>query len=264
MSWLFSRALVEAYSEAVCWDGAPSAPLSVMPTPHRFLRLDKTMEPSNLSRFGLTCAVLTADHGAALLTWYLAVFPARTSAPQAREPESRVSDPDCGWKWPESSVKYDPASRSWKTRQCSLLGGLDEFSETWPLWGSMRDGECWARPTLAPRISATGYGLWPTPTATLGTKGGRITPRKGREGGTLIEAVSHRMFPTPCATDWKTGYRIDTEAGKAQREARSKPLRDHSAPGGQLNPTWVEWLMGWPLGWTDLGGLEKDKSHNAP
>ena len=22
---------------------------------------------------------------------------------------------------------------------------------------------------------------------------------------------------------------------------------------GQLNPTWVEWLMGLPLGWTDLG-----------
>jgi hypothetical protein len=23
--------------------------------------------------------------------------------------------------------------------------------------------------------------------------------------------------------------------------------------GGQLNPTWVEWLMGWPLGWTAFG-----------
>ena len=29
--------------------------------------------------------------------------------------------------------------------------------------------------------------------------------------------------------------------------------------GGQLNPTWVEWLMGWPLGWTDLKPLETDK-----
>ena len=26
-----------------------------------------------------------------------------------------------------------------------------------------------------------------------------------------------------------------------------------TASGGQLNPTWVEWLMGFPLGWTDLG-----------
>jgi len=28
---------------------------------------------------------------------------------------------------------------------------------------------------------------------------------------------------------------------------------------GQLNPTWVEWLMGWPLGWTDLKPLAMDK-----
>lgn len=28
------------------------------------------------------------------------------------------------------------------------------------------------------------------------------------------------------------------------------------AVGGTLNPTWVEWLMGFPLGWTDLEHLE--------
>jgi hypothetical protein len=26
--------------------------------------------------------------------------------------------------------------------------------------------------------------------------------------------------------------------------------------GGKLNPTWVEWLMGFPLGWTDLEDSE--------
>ena len=31
------------------------------------------------------------------------------------------------------------------------------------------------------------------------------------------------------------------------------------ANGGQLNPTWVEWLMGWPLEWTDLKPLATDK-----
>ena len=33
--------------------------------------------------------------------------------------------------------------------------------------------------------------------------------------------------------------------------------------GMRLNPTWVEWLMAWPLGWTDLKPLEMDKSHSA-
>jgi hypothetical protein len=34
----------------------------------------------------------------------------------------------------------------------------------------------------------------------------------------------------------------------------SPPLS--SAIGGQLNPMWVEWLMGFPLGWTDLEDSE--------
>lgn len=75
MSWLFSQALVAEYSAATSLDGAPSAPLSVMPTPHRFWRNDKTMEPSQLSLFGLTCAVLTEDHGEALLMWFRGGFP---------------------------------------------------------------------------------------------------------------------------------------------------------------------------------------------
>jgi hypothetical protein len=46
-----------------------------------------------------------------------------------------------------------------------VTAGLDEFSETWPAAGSMRNGTvCQLRP-LAPRTSATGSGLWPTPVA---------------------------------------------------------------------------------------------------
>lgn len=26
----------------------------------------------------------------------------------------------------------------------------------------------------------------------------------------------------------------------------------------QLNPDWTEWLMGWPIGWTDLRPLDKE------
>lgn len=36
MSWLFSQALVEAYLEATCSAGEPSAQLNAMPTQHRF------------------------------------------------------------------------------------------------------------------------------------------------------------------------------------------------------------------------------------
>jgi hypothetical protein len=33
--------------------------------------------------------------------------------------------------------------------------------------------------------------------------------------------------------------------------------------GGQLNPTWVEWLMGYPLGWTALEGWGTRSSRSA-
>ncbi len=29
---------------------------------------------------------------------------------------------------------------------------------------------------------------------------------------------------------------------------------------GQLNPTWVEWLMGYPIGWTDIGSENQKES----
>jgi hypothetical protein len=32
-----------------------------------------------------------------------------------------------------------------------------------------------------------------------------------------------------------------------------------SGHGGQLNPDWVEWLMGWPIGWTDCEPLGTDR-----
>ena len=52
MSWLFSQALVEAFSEENSSAGKPCAQLNVMPTQHKFLRNGKTMDASNLSRYG--------------------------------------------------------------------------------------------------------------------------------------------------------------------------------------------------------------------
>lgn len=83
MSWLFSQALVEEYSGGTCSDGEPCAPLSSSPMQRAFLSHGKTTGFSRLSRFGMTCERLTDDHGAALLTSYLAASRARTSAPPA-------------------------------------------------------------------------------------------------------------------------------------------------------------------------------------
>jgi len=79
MSWLFSQALVEAYSEANFLTEESSAQLNVMPTPQLFWRNDKTMAFSKFSQFGPTSRLLTADHGEELLTWFREVSLARIS-----------------------------------------------------------------------------------------------------------------------------------------------------------------------------------------
>jgi hypothetical protein len=58
-------------------------------------------------------------------------------------------------------------------------------------------------------------------------------------------------WPTPTAHNAK-------ETNAPSESQRNTPTLAAQA-GGSLNPTWVEWLMGWPLGWTDLKRLEMDK-----
>jgi len=66
--------------------------------------------------------------------------------------------------------------------------------------------------------------------------------------------VERGLWPTPTARDWRSGHASENTHAK-----NSRPLSEVAARGeviGQLNPQWVEWLMGFPLGWTDLEGSE--------
>ncbi len=195
MSWLFSQALVEEYSQVSCSDGEQSAQLSVMPTPQLFWRNDKMTDFSIFFRFGLTSQLLTADHGAELLMSFLVGFPVRISARREKAQACPESEADSGLKWQGSFAKYDPGLSLWKTHQFSLLGGLESYSETWPRWGSMRNGECWERPTWERRTKGTEYGYWPTPTKSDGTGGPGSSGRQGGEN--LRTAVKTRLWPTP-------------------------------------------------------------------
>lgn len=83
-------------------------------------------------------------------------------------------------------------------------------------------------------------------------KRNKIPPTGVHAGDTLTDFVT--LWPTPNARDWKSG-----KVSEATLERNSRPLSEAAANGqtsGQLNPTWVEWLMGFPLGWTDLEGSE--------
>ncbi len=250
MSWLFSRALVEAFSEDTCLVGAPSVPSNENPTPLLFLPLDKMTDFSRLSRFGMTFAPLTENRGADVLTWFLEGFPARTSVPQARVLGSTASDPVCGSTWRELSVRYDPDTSSWKTARCSSSEDLPWSSVTLPKWGMTRSGALWAQQTLARPINATGSGLWPTPTVF----GNNNRPGASKKAGWGL-AVAARMWPTPNAGSPNWGGTMREWGGSKNWVRREMP----ELAAGPLNPVWVEWLMGWPQGWTDLEPLAMDR-----
>lgn len=268
MSWLFSQALVAEYSAATCLDGEPSAQLSVMPTQHKFWRNDKTMEPSQLSRFGLTCAVLTEDHGAALLTWFLADSHVRTYQLPGMVTVSTVLAQVSGEKWRESSARYDLITSTWKTHLCLWDEDLPWSSVTLPKWGMTRSGALFQHPTAERPISGNVAGLWPTITV----HGNHNQPSSSKNAGWGLSSAV-KQWPTPTATLATKGGRVTPCASASKGSSPASLIRksgksrvndriDHAvmaSDGGQLNPEWVEWLMGWPIGWTELKPLAMDK-----
>ena len=92
--------------------------------------------------------------------------------------------------------------------------------------------------------------MWPTPIvgdAHLSSKP-EVAIKRIKEGKiTLSRAVQSKMWPTPTANEEAAG----TSKGKMQKMLGNHP-KVRSQGIGTLNPTWVEWLMGFPIGYTDL------------
>jgi hypothetical protein len=285
MSFIFSQALVEEFSAGNCLDTELFALLSGSHTPKLSLWHDKTMAPSRLSRFGMTCSLLTESLGADVLTWWLAGFPVKTSASQEKAQASAASDPGCGVTWRASLAKFDPDSCSWKTAQLSLLGGSELSSVIWPRSGMTADGQCWELPMLGRRTSGTGCGYWQTPVAddSVNRAKGKINSRgepklsaqvmqwptpcanshTGAGSGpnktgapNLQTVVQSRTWPTATATAYKgwspNHNRADTDDRLDYSVERQAFSPGQATPLMRLNPNWVEWLMGWPIGHTEL------------
>jgi len=218
---LCSQEQEEASSEAICWDGERFAPSSGQTTLGRYCLPDSETGSCPDSRSGMMSRPSTETHGEGESMSSQAGSHVRTSAQPGKAQESTGRGLECGSTWPGSFAKYDPDSSSWKTPQYSLLEGLDVFSETWPRWGTMRNGECWELPTLEGAMTGTESGFsHPTPTCS-DHKGAcaREEPRMGQLKDWMFETLTHSqstIYPTP-------GF--------------------------------MERVMGWPIGWTELKPL---------
>jgi hypothetical protein len=127
----------------------------------------------------------------------------------------------------DSFAYYDPVSCSWKTSQVLLLGDateLDEFSGTWPRSGLMRNGMLRALTSSMGQVStenASGY--WHTPTTRdfKGQSGRGNRERRGKNGRLHIANLCDQIV-------------------------------DYGRQDLVRSATFREWLMGLPIGHTDL------------
>lgn len=113
--------------------------------------------------------------------------------------------------------------------------------------------------------------LWPTPRANADT-GPDIC---ARQGGATLQTAAAALYPTPNARDWKGpdlssrhgGASLShfTETGERSHHSRQVPETPRRGPRSsdtgptsrpRLNPEFVDWLMGWPPGWTACAPLE--------
>ena len=299
MSWLYSQVLVEEYLEANSLGGEQYVQLNGNHTQQAYCAPDKMTKFSRLSRFGMMCKPLMENLGEELLMWYLEDFPVKTSHQQEEEQELMGNEVQCGSTWQESFAKFSQDTHLWKTPHCLLKEDCPECSGTWPRWGMMQNGECWEQQKLGQTIKEIESGSlqkWPTPDTNCGQRRSQpnwtptrksghpaqytinqvvrdkwptprscsamaatITPESAwneKRNPNLETIVGQRMFPTPTAHNSKEGNY------PSEQNRNTPSLATHA--GGKLNPMWVEWLMGWPLGWTDLKPLETDKFHYVP
>ncbi len=275
MSWHFLQGQEEASWEGNCLDGAPFALLNLIPTPAKSCSRDRLTDALTDSRSGITCGPSTENHGKAESMSSAEDSLARTSAQLERERESQGLDPVCGPKWHALSARFDLALCSWKTARSLFPEVLPWSSVILPRWGMMHDGECWERNTPELPISGTGFGSWPTPVAD-----GDRTTNYAQGGTSLGWAVRNVPTPTVHGNYNRKGASKTSGNGLAtwvkqvptptchDRKGKSGAKRGKGATGGPcltmvvggtLSPMWVEWLMGWPIGWTDCAVLETDK-----
>jgi hypothetical protein len=189
-----------------------------------------------------------------------------------------------------SSPNAGPAGVSSRTCAGMCRSGCETCEATWKAWAIGLRQDYSRRRKLGRRTGESESISLPTPTAqSYGTNKGGAAGRVGSAGPSLETMARHNLWPTPtvCGNDnrkgasptsgdglatadrrcsWPTPTARDWKSGSASPETmarNSRPLSEEAGPG-LLNPTWVEWLMGVPTGWTACGSLETESSRPAP
>ena len=230
-----------------------------------------------------------ASRGVAEFMESLPVIRASHSASQASDKGPTTRDTS-GPRSSASLAKWDPSSCSWRMSQDTFDWASTECSVILPKSGSTRSGRLYERPMSEPHTEGSESSSWPTPRAfmhkdasydrgrsNLGevvTNWATPTARDWKDGadpsdktptnallgrqaprvtGQMFRGGSGRLFPTPRAQDSYERSNRKTIIRARQGEAQmtlTRWVRGPQASRLRLNPNFVEWLMGFPEGWT--------------
>jgi hypothetical protein len=166
---------------------------------------------------------------------------------------------------------YDQSTQSWRMSEDISLWGDYKSLENLPKSGMTRNGVLYQQQEWVRPIDENASSLWPTPTAVNRAMEGNVRMYRAKiEVGEMTEQEANAilgksvweahskipaMWPTPTYGKLAggTGGMQQIEAKYLAGEITSEERRAMRAGnGGKLNPMWVEWLMGFPIGWTDL------------
>jgi len=227
------------------------------------------------------------------LTSYVAATPASPFQQQANATAQTTHD-TFGLGLEKPLANYDLNTQSWKMYEDTFLSDSTLYSGKWPASGMTLNGKLFPQPQLVRHIVEIVSLLWPTPTANdsknVNPKANRrpglvaavnnaptpsgnwptpttadvytdnLTSSQQTDGSmhsvTLGQAV--QMWPTMTANGMgSSGHRELLEKHVNSGDITQDEKKQMSAGnGGKLNPMWVEWLMGFPLEWTDLKDSE--------
>lgn len=224
-----------------------------------------------------------------LRMWLLAAFPASHSQLPESKPEQTMPE-ICGQQQPTLFASSDLPAFSWKTYRDYFSSTTPKvFSLTLPKWGMWESTGLYPLPMWEPDTDGNDCGSledWPTPTQDSATE--RSVPY-AQGGMPLTLAVKNRNWPSPTCSDVYTGNLKSTqqkpgsmhsvtlpqavamwptptshlakETGAPSEYDRNEPtissrvFNGDERNGMALNPDWDEWLMGWPVGWSDIKPL---------
>lgn len=208
------------------------------------------------------------------LTSLLAAIHVSPFREQDSEKEQMTPD-TCGLTLGDTSNQLDLFSASLKTLKDTSALDLERSSATWKALVTKQRGEYSQRVKLALLTKEKESTSWPTATVFDVTGGSYPTelvngqwrskhskdPNSPWYGAKLRDAVetAERIWPTPSTRDYKGSNGYESTLTKIQEGKRAQMGQLPNAVmvankgSGLLNPEWVEWLMGVPTGWTELG-----------